>query len=160
MSYFCFTILLFKRDKPIVHSGLKQIWYPSIFKMKKLMVPTGMLASMFILLFACICLTNSLQWKHIHYQTCHTVKDELDACHRTIYHKDILSGCHHRQHFMAPSCTCDLTKGFYHQDQLAPPALSYFINTTVKLRKLITHISSPCQILSGLNSGRAPPESV
>jgi len=37
-----------------------------------------------------------------------SVEEEANACHRTIYHNNMVTGCHHKTHLTSPIPKCEL----------------------------------------------------
>jgi len=85
----------------------------------------------------------------------HTVDQEKDSCHRTIYHQEKEDGCEHKSH-LSKVDKCNLCHALSHIDQIAiSDSTCEFISTDVEVvGKIISHHLS----LADTNlPARAPP---
>lgn len=70
----------------------------------------------------------------------HTVDQEKDSCHRTIYHQEKEDGCEHKSHISKVD-KCTLCHALSHIDQIAISDSTFeFISTDVEVAgKIISH---------------------
>ncbi len=70
----------------------------------------------------------------------HTVDQEKDSCHRTIYHQEKEDGCKHKSHVSKVE-KCNLCHALSHIDQIAvSDSTCEFISTDVEVAgKIISH---------------------
>jgi hypothetical protein len=85
----------------------------------------------------------------------HTVAQEKDSCHRTIYHHEKEAGCKHKSH-LSQVDTCSLCHALSHIDQIAiSDSTCEFISTDLEITgKLISHHLS---LVEANLPARAPP---
>jgi hypothetical protein len=63
-------------------------------------------------------LGHALLHAHPHAHDAHTAADEQDACHRSIYHHDVVNGCDHPYHWLPEENICEWPQHFL------PPAIA------------------------------------
>ncbi len=120
----------------------------------------GILACLICSISFFACLQNEIHLNRYHHFACHTHQDEMDPCHRSIYHKDRVQGCHHQEHFQSISCTCELTQACFHQEHI-PPTILHLLGIASHLKKTEWPLlGTPAIWISNLNSGRSPPDMI
>lgn len=72
---------------------------------------------------------------HHHEHTLHTQEEELNPCHRTIFHNDFSHGCDHRNHFGKADDDCTLCK-YYNVNYIEFRFDLFSINYKFKLSRI------------------------
>lgn len=108
-----------------------------VISMKSIKWTKTCLAISFVLLYIVGSVNVELihKLKHAHHQNVsHTIKDESDACHVSIYHQGKQGGCEHKQH-LVKNTKCSLCDSQLHK----PHLLS-------NLRIVVEHVSFSCNL--------------
>lgn len=124
-------------------------------------IRTGLVSCSFVLLLSAY-LASTIELKGLHsffheheQQALHSAAHEKDSCHRTIYHQEKSSGCHHKSH-LTEYKKCAFCHYTFHPDQLLNKPRHNTAHQLPQLRKAdISFLGFACH--PPLLKSRAPP---